>query len=143
MPTLARACKHPGCTANAVRGSFSCSAHQQAARTYDDTRASASARGYDRRWRKVRRIQLQREPLCSHCGDVAREVDHIVPIADGGARLDLRNLQSLCKSCHSRKTRAQNAPGGAGRISSPPQPVDRSGSETSTSSGFRDGGFDG
>lgn len=35
---------------------------------------------------------------------MATEVDHKVTIAAGGARLEDSNLQSLCKSCHSRKT---------------------------------------
>ena len=38
----------------------------------------------------------------------ATDVDHIVPIADGGAPLDQANLQSLCHECHSRKTIAEN-----------------------------------
>jgi len=39
---------------------------------------------------------------------VAREVDHIQPVSDGGAPFDQDNLQPLCKSCHSRKTNADN-----------------------------------
>jgi 5-methylcytosine-specific restriction protein A len=35
---------------------------------------------------------------------LAVEVDHIVPIREGGARLDANNLQPLCHTCHSRKT---------------------------------------
>ena len=34
----------------------------------------------------------------------ANEVDHIQPIAEGGARLDPANLRPLCKPCHSRHT---------------------------------------
>ena len=32
------------------------------------------------------------------------EVDHIVEIARGGAPLDYLNLQTVCRSCHRRKT---------------------------------------
>ncbi len=76
-------------------------------------RQHSTQRGYGRRWRKVRLIQLRREPLCRRCGELATEVDHIVPIAKGGAMSDLANLQALCKRCHSRKTVAQD--GGFGR----------------------------
>ena len=30
-------------------------------------------------------------------------VDHIIPIADGGAEMDVDNLQVLCAACHNRK----------------------------------------
>ena len=58
-------------------------------------------------------MHLADEPLCRECSRLgkltpAAEVDHIVRISDGGARLDDANLQSLCKSCHSRKTLAEN-----------------------------------
>jgi len=36
-------------------------------------------------------------------GDYRTEVDHIIPRQDGGDN-SRENLQSLCKSCHSRKT---------------------------------------
>lgn len=53
-----------------------------------------------------------RHPVCNGygrpCGRPATEADHVVPIADGGARLDEANLQPLCKGCHSRKTLAEN-----------------------------------
>jgi 5-methylcytosine-specific restriction endonuclease McrA len=31
-------------------------------------------------------------------------VDHITPLADGGAPFDHENLQPLCASCHNRKS---------------------------------------
>lgn len=34
----------------------------------------------------------------------ASVVDHIIPIAAGGAKLSPRNLQSLCAQCHNRKS---------------------------------------
>lgn len=33
-----------------------------------------------------------------------RNIGSLVPINKGGAALDLRNLQSLCNSCHNRKS---------------------------------------
>lgn len=60
-------------------------------------------------WKKVRRLQLADEPLCEQCRREGRWTratiaDHVKPIAQGGALLDLANLQSLCQQCHSRKT---------------------------------------
>jgi hypothetical protein len=64
-------------------------------------------------WHDLRAVQLSDEPLCRHCKALgiialATDVDHIVPIAEGGEQLDQSNLQSLCHSCHARKTRAEN-----------------------------------
>ncbi|MEW8052719.1 MAG: HNH endonuclease signature motif containing protein [Candidatus Thiodiazotropha sp.] len=69
------------------------------------------SRFYDKPvWQKARSLQLHVQPLCEHCLKVghtvpATEVDHIVRMSEGGAALDPDNLQSLCKPCHSRKTR--------------------------------------
>lgn len=41
---------------------------------------------------------------CADCGEPAREVDHIVEVADGGTNLP-SNLQLLCGDCHKEKTR--------------------------------------
>ena len=35
-------------------------------------------------------------------------VDHIKPIADGGALYELDNLSTKCAKCHEIKTRAEN-----------------------------------
>jgi 5-methylcytosine-specific restriction protein A len=45
---------------------------------------------------------------------MATEVDHIVPVARGGALLDWDNLQSMCHGCHSRKTASED--GGFGNM---------------------------
>mgnify|MGYP003651026733 CR=1 FL=1 len=86
---------------------------EQAAKR-DKYRGSAASRGYGSRWRRLRRMILNRHPLCVHCdGSVAAtEVDHIVPRAAGGNDAP-ENLQGLCKSCHSRKTATED--GGFGR----------------------------
>lgn len=69
-------------------------------------RESAAARGYDGQWRKIRIAHLRTNPVCvvPGCGRAAYDVDHIVPIRQGGARLDRNNLQSFCHACHSKKT---------------------------------------
>jgi 5-methylcytosine-specific restriction enzyme A len=91
------------------------------AHTPPSSRPSASGRGYNRRWRRLRLMVLARQPLCAdpfgfHAADrrveVATHVDHIVPKSRGGKDA-LDNLQALCASCHSRKT--AEADGGFGR----------------------------
>lgn len=60
-------------------------------------------------WRLTRKRHLKEQPFCIECMKVgkivkATIVDHIVPIKQGGAKYDSNNLQSLCWSCHSRKS---------------------------------------
>lgn len=60
------------------------------------------------RWQRLRRAQLNAEPLCAmclQCDDVteATVADHIKPHrGDETLFWDADNLQSLCASCHSR-----------------------------------------
>ena len=77
---------------------------------HTDRRESASRRGYDRRWRRLRKAVLSASPLCvdpfeNHRGYPvpAVVVDHIKPLNDGGTNHPA-NLQTLCKSCHDKKT---------------------------------------
>ncbi|MVM31182.1 hypothetical protein GO755_14160 [Spirosoma sp. HMF4905] len=60
-------------------------------------------------WRRTRKLQLEKEPLCKYCLDnkkltPATVVDHKKPVRLGGGFLDENNLMSLCKSCHARKS---------------------------------------
>ena len=76
-----------------------------------DNRPSAAMRGYDRQWRKLRAHLLRHPVKCSErrCFEQATELDHVVPIRIAPERrLDTSNLRPLCKSCHSKKTRADN-----------------------------------
>ncbi len=87
---------------------------RQRDRRLDQQRGSASARGYDAAWRRLRLRVLQEEPCCRFCERQgltvpATEVDHIVPLRLAPERrLDRGNLQALCKPCHDRaKQRAE------------------------------------
>ena len=69
-------------------------------------------------WRAVRATHLRSEPLCRACSSkgltvIANIVDHIMPIKQGGEKYDSSNLQSLCTSCHNRKSVLDGSKGDA------------------------------
>jgi len=114
MPVRAgRNCTRPGCPGIvrdgvcSVCGSVRSERNQQ----YDARRGTAAQRGYGARWRKLRAMQLRRQPLCEQCiknGRIvtATEVHHIEAKRDGGPDA-FENFMSLCKSCHSKVTAEQ------------------------------------
>ena len=114
----AKPCAYAGC--GALTHDRYCSAHARAvARQYDQQRGSAAARGYGRRWQRLRLQFLQRHPLCEACKaedrlTAATVVDHIEPHR-GDQRLfwDQNNWQALCKPCHDAKTAREDGRWGA------------------------------
>lgn len=69
---------------------------------------------YDHRWTELSLKFRKKNPFCRFCEQdgyecsLADDVDHIIPIEDGGDRLSWENLQSLCKKHHyGRKARLQ------------------------------------
>lgn len=81
-----------------------------------DERPNSTRRGYCANWRKLRVMHLASEPLCRMCRMMGKlipgnEVDHIVPLAIGGARFDGGNLQTLCRPCHQQKTQEDKRKG--------------------------------
>lgn len=95
-------CAWPGCPA-VVRTRY-CDTHRRmASRQYEAGRPSSAERGYGWAWTKIREAYLAAHPDCSLCGAPATVVDHITPRAEGGSD-DNSNLQSLCTSCHRRRT---------------------------------------
>lgn len=108
-----RPCRYPGCCI-LTRDAY-CAAHQPAMKKQADSRSEQSKTW---RWmyktdawtKRLRPNQLAREPWCAECDKIglrvrATDVDHIVD-HKGNPELfyDPGNLQSLCHSCHSRKT---------------------------------------
>lgn len=116
MPWKApKPCKYPGCL-ELVRDGGYCDKHKKQVnqsnnRNYNRHHRNKSSQAFydSTQWRKLRKIKIARDPFCEECRNhglfaSATHVDHKVEIRDGGASLDMDNLQSLCHSCHSRKT---------------------------------------
>ena len=62
-----------------------------------------------KRWRSLRQYFFSMNPLCNTCKQAGyttpgTDVDHITPIRLGGQPYSIKNLQTLCKSCHARKS---------------------------------------
>ena len=68
-----------------------------------------------RRWRKLRKGILHREPLCRLCKEqgltvAADQVDHIKPVSTRPELMWIKdNLQPLYKDCHDNKTGVENS----------------------------------
>lgn len=79
-----------------------------------DTKAGATKRVTGSAWMKVRRAVLLRDQYrCQSCGLVRmdNEVDHTIPLEQGGDALSMDNLKTLCggpDGCHTRKTAEEN-----------------------------------
>jgi|TARA_Y100000310_G_C20463516_1_gene706470 5-methylcytosine-specific restriction protein A len=82
---------------------------------FDKTRPTAHQRGYDSRWRKYRKIFLNKFPFCQyHLKNSeyvqATVVDHIIPHKmDKVLFWKESNHQALCKSCHDSKTAREDS----------------------------------
>tara|TARA_Y100000593_G_C4114272_1_gene239470 strand:+ start:217 stop:555 length:339 start_codon:yes stop_codon:yes gene_type:complete len=69
-----------------------------------------------KRWRALRNYFIQKNPICAQCkrdGIIkgAQCVDHIKAISKFGMGVatDINNLQSLCNSCHAKKSSREGA----------------------------------
>lgn len=122
MPARAkRPCSQPGCQALA-QGRY-CPAHQRDNGDRDRRREYDRKRERDPRyqspaWQRTRKFILARDPLCKIAVVCKRrfgypapstEVDHVIPVRDGGDFWDPANLQGACHSDHSRKTATEDS----------------------------------
>jgi 5-methylcytosine-specific restriction enzyme A len=84
-----------------------CDACEAALRRRDERRRAQHPRRKvygDRRWRVARTAVLRRDGACVECGATKNlSVDHVVPVAEGGASFDIANLRTLCLPCHGRR----------------------------------------
>ena len=100
---LPKPCPMSGCP------NLNCTEHRRYRKRYhppSTPRLSAARRGYGRRWRRLRLIVLRANPICAKCDEPATDIDHITPRVRGGTD-SFDNLQALCHSCHSIKTRRE------------------------------------
>ena len=111
-------CAEPGCATPATcRGR--CDEHRKALerersrqRRADPGKGTRIKLYHSKKWAMTRKAVLARDPLCQDgrvCGGEAlsTEVDHIVPLGQGGAPWDVENLQGICGPCHVRKSGAE------------------------------------
>ncbi|CAH0435486.1 HNH endonuclease [Clostridium neonatale] len=102
-------CKQPGCPK--LTEEKYCYEHKA---LHMNDRANATLRGYDSRWRAARNRFLKVNPLCVKCRKEdkltkATVVDHIKPHrGDKNLFWDQSNWQSLCKTCHDKKTMSED-----------------------------------
>jgi 5-methylcytosine-specific restriction protein A len=108
-----RPCGYPGCAALTDAGR--CDRHRkQERKEYDRQRGYPATRGYNYDWHIASKAHLARNPLCVQCMKKRRIVaatvtDHIVPHkGDPALFWDPNNWQSMCKSCHDRKTASRD-----------------------------------
>ncbi len=83
-----------------------CPKHEELRKPFASApRRKTDEKGYTYGWKKIRRAFLEEHPWCVVCGLPATEVDHVVPLSQGGTRDD-SNLRSYCKPDHAAKTAA-------------------------------------
>lgn len=117
-------CRFPGCPE--LTDETFCEKHKKDDnRIYNQYKRDELSRTFykTQQWQKIRKIKLQQSPFCEECKKngtivVGKIVDHIIPIKQGGAPYDLNNLQTLCWSCHSRKSIQEGSRFGAGAVKS-------------------------
>ncbi|MEM6320638.1 MAG: HNH endonuclease signature motif containing protein [Bacteroidota bacterium] len=73
-------------------------------RRHDDSKFYATPR-----WRKTRKVYLNRHPFCQIClwqnkVSEAKALDHLIRVQSGGAKFDIRNLMGMCERHHNIKS---------------------------------------
>lgn len=102
-----RPCSAPSCSAIVHGRDRYCPEHKHLEtrrhRRYEERtgRPSASERGYDADFARVRQQVLERRGRrCQRCGGVGDIVHHVIALKQGGARLDPANMLVVCPACH-------------------------------------------
>ena len=105
-------CKRIGCKLRSIKGSSYCLEHQREVYKKHQESGEADPFYQSMKWRRVRSIIKNEEPLCRRCLKFGRVtptsiIDHIVPRSEGGADFARSNLQGLCTTCHNQKRAAE------------------------------------
>ena len=112
---MKKICSYPGCK-TIVEGDYRCpqhpvTIHHTPKKRYDWHFHNNKHIYGSARWQRLRDYFITMNPLCQceQCSFLnlvtpAEVVDHIIEIKDGGDPWDVKNLQSLSRSCHARKT---------------------------------------
>lgn len=76
--------------------------HLSIKRTRRPGRGSATQRGYDAAWQRLRALVLAEDDVCYWCGKHATTVDHLIPHSLAPElRLERSNLVPACHACNS------------------------------------------
>jgi 5-methylcytosine-specific restriction protein A len=109
-----RLCLESGCP-NPVTARGRCDDHRKPLeRDRSRRRREATAGTYKtKRWQLRRKQVFERDPFCADgrvCEGKAPsvEVDHVVPLDQGGAPYAMDNLRGTCHACHEAKTAEEN-----------------------------------
>jgi 5-methylcytosine-specific restriction protein A len=112
-----RRCAHPTCRALVRDGTGArCPRHQAEAdaarRAYDQARQTDPLHSLysTPAWRAFRAGILSARPRCVDCGDVATDLDHLIPVrAAPGRALDPENVVPRCHRDHARRTSREHS----------------------------------
>lgn len=102
-------CLTPRCSQFATHRGY-CEQHAQARDREQHERKAGRTVYATRRWKALRRKKLALNPICERCErELATDVHHTEGVST--STWDLATLESLCHSCHSRETRAEQLNG--------------------------------
>jgi len=102
-------CSHPGCPVLLGRGQARCATHERAAQAFRRQNDTSQALYNTSKWRAFSKAWLAGHPLCAECARAGRvtaatDCDHVEPHRGDLTKFWGGPFQSLCASCHSRKT---------------------------------------
>lgn len=99
-----RPCNYPGCPE--LTKERYCEKHKkQIDKEYDSRRETATQRGYNHRWHKIRNIKLNQDPLCERCIMIGHDIAAVLVHHKDRNPMNntMSNLEALCDACHDKE----------------------------------------
>jgi 5-methylcytosine-specific restriction protein A len=117
-----KACFVSTCPNPAVPGESRCAAHRRS--NWDRYRPAHRDVYRTRQWTDLRQRVLKEQATCCIKGCEARSshLDHITPLAAGGAPYDRSNVRGICGFHHAQRSSAQGAEAANRKRKRPPPP---------------------